>query len=480
MMLPDKFPFEDRALIGSRWIGADYHGKMAVTDPATGALIAEVPALTADDAAAAIEAAQSALPGWKAQTASARAEHLRRWCNLVITHKEALAAILTAEQGKPLTEARGEIDYAASFIQWFAEEARRVEGEIIPAPRAGQTIMVQHEAVGVIAAITPWNFPAAMVTRKLAPALAAGCTAILKPAPDTPLTALALAALAREAGIPDGVINVVTGDASVIGPVLMESPLVRKLSFTGSTPVGRLLFAQAAPTLKRLSLELGGNAPLLVFDDADLDKAVDGAIYGKFRNAGQTCVCINRFLVQRGVYDRFAEKLAPRVAGLCVGNGFEEGVHIGPLINEAAVAKTERHVADALARGGTIILGGERRGGRFYAPTLIRDVPADALVAREETFGPLAALIPFDSEEEAIALANASEFGLAAYAYTRDLGRAIRVSGALEYGMVGINETAISTEVAPFGGIKASGLGREGSRHGIYEYLDLKYVLLAS
>lgn len=477
MNLAALHPFRDQAFVDGVWIAAGPEGT-PVEDPSTGEVIATVPHLGAEETRRAIAAAERALVEWRARPAGERADILLRWYMLMHDHKDALARILTAEQGKPLAEAAGEILYAASFIRWFAEEARRIDGEILPAPRAGQRILVWHEPVGVTAAITPWNFPAAMITRKVGPALAAGCTMILKPAPETPLTALALAALAEEAGVPAGVFNVVTGDAAAIGGALMDSDVVRKVSFTGSTPVGRMLFAQAAPTLKRLSLELGGNAPFIVFDDADLDAAVDGAMLGKFRNAGQTCVCVNRFLVQDGIHDRFVEAMAKRIAGLVVGRGTEPGTTIGPLINERAVIKVDDHVTDAVRRGGRLVLGGKRGEGLFYPPTLIADVPADAAIARDETFGPLAGVIRFKDEAEAIRLANDTEFGLAAYAYTRDIGRAMRVAGALEYGMVGLNEAAISTEVAPFGGIKASGQGREGSHHGIADYLELKYVMM--
>ena len=478
MTLKDLHPWREGALIDGTWIAASPGQGTPVHDPADGAQIAEVPSLGAEETKRAIAAAQAALGGWRARPAGERADILMRWYALMLEHQEALARILTGEQGKPLAEARGEILYAAGFLRWFAEEARRIDGEIIPAPRSTQRILVWQEPVGVTAAITPWNFPAAMVTRKVAPALAAGCTMILKPAPETPLTALALGALAEEAGVPAGVFNIVPGDAAAIGGALMDSAVVRKLSFTGSTPVGRMLYAQAAPTLKRLSLELGGNAPFIVFDDADLDAAVDGAMLGKFRNAGQTCVCVNRFLVQDAVHDQFVDRLRERIAKLVVGPGTDPGVTIGPLINERAVVKVDDHVADAVRRGGRLVAGGKRDHGLFYQPTLIADVPADAQIARDETFGPLAGIIRFHTEEEAIRLANDTEFGLAAYVYTRDIGRAMRVSGALEYGMVGLNEAAISTEVAPFGGIKASGMGREGSRHGIAEYLELKYVMM--
>jgi len=469
-------PYRDRALIGGEWVSGiattDIH------DPATGAVIAQVPALGAEEADRAIAAAERAQIAWRARPAIERADLLHAWHALILRHKDALAAILTAEQGKPLAEAAGEIAYAASFVRWFAEEARRIDGEIIPAPRSNQRVLVWKEPVGVVAAITPWNFPAAMVTRKVAPALAAGCAVILKPAPETPLTALALAGLAEEAGIPAGLFNVVTGDAQAIGGAFMKSPVVRKLSFTGSTAVGQMLYAQAAPTLKRLSLELGGNAPFLVFEDADIEAAADGAMLGKFRNAGQTCVCVNRFLVHDKVHDAFVAALAARMDRLVVGPGTHPQSTIGPLINQRAVMKVEQHVADAVARGGKLVTGGALDHDLFFTPTLIADVPADAIIAREETFGPVAGIIRFSEEADAIRMANDTEFGLAAYVYTRDIGRAMRVSGALEYGMIGLNEAAISTEVAPFGGIKASGQGREGSRHGIQEYLELKYVMM--
>jgi succinate-semialdehyde dehydrogenase/glutarate-semialdehyde dehydrogenase len=476
MTIRDLHPFRDQAFVGGVWTVA--LETVPVTDPATGEVIAQVPYLGAAETRTAITAAQKAQAEWRARPAGDRADVLLRWHALMLEHQDALAAILTAEQGKPLAEARGEVLYAASFVRWFAEEARRIEGEVIPAPRSNQRILVWSEPVGVVAAITPWNFPAAMVTRKVAPALAAGCAIIVKPAPETPLTALALAALAEEAGLPAGLLSVITGEAAAIGEAFMSSDVVRKLSFTGSTGVGRKLYEQSAPTLKRLSLELGGNAPFLVFDDADIEAAVEGALLGKYRNAGQTCVCVNRFLVQDGIHDAFVERLRQRVEGLVVGRGTEAGVTIGPLINARAVEKVEQHVADALARGGRLLAGGQRQDGLFFPPTLIADVPRDALVASEETFGPLAAVIRFETEEEAIRMANDTEFGLAAYAYTRDIGRAMRVADALEYGMVGLNEAAISTEVAPFGGIKASGMGREGSRHGITDYLELKYVMM--
>lgn len=468
----------EQCLIGGEWRGA---GSIAVTDPATGETLAHVPELTADDTRAAIEAADAALPAWRALLAGERARILRRWFDLMIQHQDDLAMILTREQGKPLAEAKGEIAYAASFIEWFAEEAKRVYGETIPAHRKDARIVVIRQPVGVVAAITPWNFPAAMITRKAAPALAAGCTVVLKPATQTPLTALALAVLAERAGVPAGVFNVLTGSSRIIGGELTGNPLVRKLSFTGSTEVGKTLMAQCAPTMKKLSMELGGNAPFIVFDDADLDAAVEGAIASKYRNSGQTCVCVNRFLVQRSVADAFAAKLAGAVAALKVGAGTQQGVVQGPLIDDKAVEKVEAHIADALAKGGRVLTGGHRHalGHSFFEPTVIAGATPDMDLAREETFGPVAPLFLFDTEAEAIALANDTEVGLAGYFYTRDLARAWRVGEALEVGMVGINTGLISTEVAPFGGIKESGTGREGSRHGIDDYLEMKYLCMA-
>ncbi|WP_426153187.1 NAD-dependent succinate-semialdehyde dehydrogenase [Pseudomonas sp. DC3000-4b1] len=472
--------FREQAFIAGRWRDAAPGITQAVYNPATGAVVGHVPEFGAAQAQEAISAAEAALPAWRAMKAGDRAALLKRWHALVLEHTEPLAALLVAEQGKPLAEARSEILYAASFIEWFAEEARRVYGDIIPSHKEDARILVTKAPVGVVAAITPWNFPAAMVTRKLAPALAAGCTCILKPAPDTPFTALALVALAEEAGLPPGVINAITGDAIAIGGVLTASPVVRKLSFTGSTAVGKHLMAQCAPTLKKLSLELGGNAPFIVFDDADLEAAVEGALLAKFRNAGQTCVCVNRFLVQAGIHDRFVARLAECMGELVVGEGTQPGVTQGPLINQAAVVKTEQHIADALEHGARLLRGGERHslGHGFFQPTLISEATAAMRVAREETFGPLAAVFRFTDEPEAVALANDTDSGLAAYCYTRDLGRAFRMSEALEYGMVGINEGLISTEVAPFGGIKTSGLGREGSRYGLEDYLEVRYTLM--
>ncbi|MDU9400364.1 NAD-dependent succinate-semialdehyde dehydrogenase [Pseudomonas sp. zfem003] len=472
--------FRQQAYIDGQWLDAADGARQDIFNPATGACIGQVPNLGAAEARQAIAAAERAWPAWRALTAKERSARLKRWHALMIEHTEPLAQILTLEQGKPLAEARGEIVYAASFIEWFAEEAKRIYGDTIPSHKGDARIVVTKEPIGVVAAITPWNFPAAMITRKAGPALAAGCPCIVKPAPETPFSALALAALAKQAGIPAGVFNVITGDAVAIGGELTASPAVRKLSFTGSTAIGKLLMAQCAPTLKKVSLELGGNAPFIVFDDADLERAVEGALVAKFRNAGQTCVCVNRFLVQDGIHDAFVARLAERVAQLKVGSGFDEGVTQGPLINERAVAKVEDHVRDALAQGARLLCGGERHplGHGFYPPTVLAEVNTGMKVAREETFGPLAAVFRFHDEAEAVRLANDTEFGLAAYCYTRDLGRAWRMSEALEYGMVGINEGLISTEVAPFGGIKASGLGREGSHYGIEDYLEIKYTLM--
>jgi succinate-semialdehyde dehydrogenase / glutarate-semialdehyde dehydrogenase len=478
LTLRDEGLFRTDCLIHGEWVGADSGARSPVTNPATGERLAEVPELGAEETRRAIASAEAALPGWRARPAKERSSILRAWFEQVMAHQDDLAALMTAEQGKPLAEAKGEIAYAASFLEWFAEEARRVYGDTMPHPQADKRILVLKEPVGVCAAITPWNFPAAMLTRKAGPALAAGCTLVVKPAPQTPLTALALAELARRAGVPAGVLNVVTGPAHVIGAELTASPVVRKLSFTGSTQVGRTLMAQCAPTLKRLSLELGGNAPFLVFDDADLDAAVEGAMASKYRNTGQTCVCANRFLVQDGVYEAFARRLAEAAAALKVGEGTEPGVQQGPLIDAAALAKVEAHVADAVAQGARVLTGGRRhaRGGTFYEPTVLADVTPQMRVAREETFGPVAPLFRFHTEAEAIRLANATEAGLASYFYARDVSRVWRVAEALEYGMVGINTGLISNEVAPFGGMKQSGLGREGSRYGIEEYLEVKYL----
>ncbi|BAT44656.1 predicted succinate-semialdehyde dehydrogenase I, NADP-dependent, N-terminal variable [Escherichia albertii] len=447
---------------------------------ANGDKLGSVPKMGADETRAAIDAANRALPAWRALTAKERANILRNWFNLMMEHQDDLARLMTLEQGKPLAEAKGEISYAASFIEWFAEEGKRIYGDTIPGHQADKRLIVIKQPIGVTAAITPWNFPAAMITRKAGPALAAGCTMVLKPASQTPFSALALAELAIRAGIPAGVFNVVTGSAGAVGNELTSNPLVRKLSFTGSTEIGRQLMEQCAKDIKKVSLELGGNAPFIVFDDADLDKAVEGALASKFRNAGQTCVCANRLYVQDGVYDRFAEKLQQAVSKLHIGDGLEKGVTIGPLIDKKAVAKVEEHIADALEKGARVVCGGksDERGGNFFQPTILVDVPTNAKVSKEETFGPLAPLFRFKDEADVIAQANDTEFGLAAYLYARDLSRVFRVGEALEYGIVGINTGIISNEVAPFGGIKASGLGREGSKYGIEDYLEIKYMCI--
>ncbi len=469
------------AFIDGAWVHADDGACFPVTDPATGITLTEVPNMGADETRRAIEAAEAAWPAWRAKTAKERGAILRRWFDLQLLHQEELAQLMTAEQGKPLAEARGEVVYGASFVEWFAEEAKRVYGDTIPAPANDRRIVVIKQPIGVVAAITPWNFPIAMITRKCAPALAAGCPVVIKPAALTPLSALALAALAEEAGFPPGVLNVITSKrSSDVGGELTANPAVRKLSFTGSTEVGKLLMEQCAGTVKKVSLELGGNAPFIVFDDADLDAAIAGAMASKYRNAGQTCVCANRILVQDSVYEAFAMKLAAAVASLNVGPGTEEGVSQGPLINAAAVTKVEEHIADAVGNGARVVCGGNRHalGGTFFEPTILADVTTAMKVAREETFGPVAPLFRFQDEAEAIAMANDTEFGLAAYFYSRDIGRCWRVAEALEYGMVGINEGIISTELAPFGGIKESGLGREGSKYGLDEFVEVKYLCM--
>ena len=479
-------PLEDAGLLkealfcGGQWMQAASGARRAVTDPASGALIAHVPNAGAVEAQAAIDAAAAAFAGWREQTAARRATLLKAWHRLIVQHAEDLARLLTAEQGKPLAEARGEIAIGAAYVEWFAEEARRARGETIASPWPDRRIVVLRQPVGVCAAITPWNFPHAMITRKVAPALAMGCSVVLKPAEQTPLSALALAELAQRAGLPDGVFNVVTGDPRTIGATLMASPVVRKLSFTGSTAVGRLLMAQAAPTLKRLSLELGGNAPFIVFDDADLDAAVEGAIASKFRNAGQTCVCANRLFVQRGVHDEFSARLARRVAALKVGAGRDAGVEIGPLIDERALAKVAGHVDDALTLGARLLTGGQRHalGGTWFEPTVLTGVRPGMRCFDEETFGPLAPIVGFEDDDEAVALANATEYGLAGYFYSRDVGRIWKIAERLECGMVGVNTGILTTEVVPFGGVKQSGVGREGSHEGCEEYLDTKYVCL--
>ena len=478
MHLKDPSLLRSDAFIDGTWCRADDGATVDIRNPADGSIVGTVPVMRGGETRRAIEAAARALPEWSKRTAKERAAVLRRFAEAMIANTEDLAIIMTSEQGKPLAEARGEIAYAASFLEWFAEEGKRVYGEVIPTFRADARLMVLRQPVGVAAAITPWNFPAAMITRKLGPALAAGCTFVCKPAPQTPFSALALAELARRAGLPDGVLNIVTGDAQAIGGELTGNPLVRKFSFTGSTAVGKTLLTQCAGTVKKVSLELGGNAPFIVFDDADIDAAVQGAIVSKYRNTGQTCVCANRFYVQSGVYEAFAAKLVKAVATLRVGAGLAGPTEQGPLIDARALAKVESHVADAIAKGGRVAAGGKRHalGGNFYEPTVLLDVTQGMKVAREETFGPVAPLFRFDTEEEAVRMANDTEFGLAAYFYTRDLARSWRVQEALEYGIVGVNTGIFSTEVAPFGGVKESGLGREGSRHGIDDYTELKYV----
>lgn len=480
LALKDPSLFRTQAYIGGRWVDADDGAVLTVRNPADGSVLGTVPKMGATETHRAIEAANAAWPAWRALTAGARARILRRWFDLIVENQEDLALIMTSEQGKPLTEARGEVLYAASFIEWFAEEGKRIYGDVIPPHQADKRIVVTKEPIGVCGAITPWNFPSAMITRKAGPALAAGCPMVLKPASQTPYSALALAVLAERAGVPAGVFNVVTGSATAIGGELTANPTVRKLSFTGSTEIGIKLMAQCAPTLKKLSLELGGNAPFIVFDDADLDAAVQGALASKYRNTGQTCVCANRLLVQDGVYERFATKLAEAVSRLKVGPGLAEGTNQGPLIDENAVRKVEEHIADAVSKGARIVLGGKRHplGGTFFEPTILADVTPEMKVAREETFGPVAPLFRFHTEEEAIRMANDTEYGLAAYFYTESSSRVWRVGGALEYGIVGINTGIISTEVAPFGGMKFSGMGREGSKYGIEDYLEIKYMCI--
>ena len=480
MNLVDPTLFRQQALIAGEWRDAGDDAGFAVRNPANAKIVGHAPRCTVADVDRAIEAAHAAFPLWRGQPAKARAQLLRRWFDLIIAHRDDLAAIMVSEQGKPLAEARGEIDYAASFIEWFAEEARRVYGDVVPSPWADRRMFTLKQPVGVAALITPWNFPAAMLTRKAGAALAAGCTVVAKPASQTPFTTLALAELAQRAGLPPGVLNVVTGDAATIGGVLTSHPLVRKVSFTGSTAVGKQLLAQSAGTLKHVSLELGGNAPFIVFDDADLDSAVTGALASKYRNSGQTCVCANRVFVQDAIYDAFAEKFSAAVAQLKVGEGFMPGVETGPLINPAALEKVETHIADALAHGATLLTGGHRHalGGQFFQPTVLSHCTPAMQICRDETFGPVAPLIRFADEAEVIRMANDTEFGLAAYAYTRDLGCAWRLAERLDYGMVGINAGVISTAEAAFGGVKQSGLGREGGRSGIDEYLETKYVNL--
>jgi succinate-semialdehyde dehydrogenase/glutarate-semialdehyde dehydrogenase len=466
------------AFIDGQWTMSDDGSTLAVINPASGERVGQVPRMGGNETRRAIAAADKALPAWRGRTAADRARLLRRWFDAIVANQEDLAVLMTTEQGKPLAEARGEVAYSAAFIEWFAEEGKRVYGDTIPATQTDRRILVIRQPIGVCAAITPWNFPLAMITRKAGPALAAGCTMVVKPASQTPLSALALARLAEEAGIPAGVLNVVTGSATAIGGEMTANPAVRKLSFTGSTEIGIELMRQCADTVKKLSLELGGNAPFVVFEDADLDAAVAGAIASKYRNSGQTCVCANRLLVHAPVYDAFVERLASAVARLRVGDGMAPGTTQGPLIDSRAVAKVEGHIADALSKGARLAIGGKRHGlgGNFFEPTILADVTPDMAVAREETFGPLAPVFRFGDENEAIHMANDTEYGLAAYFYSRDVGRVFRVSEALEYGIVGVNTGIISTEVAPFGGIKSSGVGREGSRYGIDEYLEMKYV----
>ncbi|WP_437883311.1 NAD-dependent succinate-semialdehyde dehydrogenase [Pseudomonas sp. LRF_L74] len=480
MKLADPDLLRERCYIDGAWLDADSARTVDVINPATGQRLGHIPRMGADEARRAILAAETALPAWRKLTAKERAARLQAWFREIMLHQDDLAQIMTAEQGKPLAESRGEIAFAAAYVEFYAEEGKRIYGDVIPSPNADRRLIVTKEPIGVCAAITPWNFPAAMITRKAAPALAAGCTLVLKPASQTPYSALALCVLAERAGIPCGVLNVVTGDSSAIGGELTSSPIVRKLSFTGSTPIGIQLLQQSAATVKKVTMELGGNAPFIVFDDADLDAAVEGALIAKFRNSGQTCVCANRFYIQAGIYERFIEKFAKRVAGLVIGNGAESGTTVGPLIDGNAVAGVDAMVREAVEAGARLVAGGKRHhlGEAFYEPTLLADVSPDMRVAREEIFGPVAPLFRFSHEDEVIALANDTEFGLACYLYARDVGRIWRVSEALEYGMVGVNVGVVATEVAPFGGVKSSGLGREGSRYGIEDYLESKYVCL--
>ena len=477
LKLNDPSLLKSQCLLDGAWIG---EGVDPIDNPATGAVLAKVPRCGEAETTAAVEAASRAFKPWAKKQAKERSVILRKWFDLIMANQEDLAQIMTAEQGKPLAESRGEVAYAASFVEFYAEEAKRIYGETIPSPFPGSRIIVAKQPVGVCAAITPWNFPAAMITRKCAPGLAAGCTFVVKPAPETPLTALALGVLAERAGFPKGVINILTGDAKAIGGVMTSHPAVRFVGFTGSTPVGKLLMQQAASTVKKVGLELGGNAPFIVFDDADLDKAVEGAVAAKYRNMGQTCVCTNRLFVQDGIHDAFVEKFAAAVAKMKVGDGTEEGVVQGPLINARAIEKVERHVADAVAQGAKVVVGGKPHalGRTFYEPTVLSGVTTKMLVTREETFGPVAPVYRFKDEDEVVAMANDTPFGLAAYFYTRDLGRAFRVAEELEYGMVGVNSAILGTEVAPFGGVKESGLGREGSLHGMDEFVEIKYMLM--
>ena len=481
MKLQDQSLFRQRCYIDGAWADADSGDTINVTDPATNDVLGTIPKMGADETRRAIEAANAALPAWRAKTAKERAVVLRKFFELMIENQEDLARIMTAEQGKPLAESRGEIVYAASFIEWFAEEGKRTYGDIIPPHMNDRRIVVTKEPVGVVASITPWNFPSAMITRKVGPALAAGCTVVAKPATATPFSALALAELGERAGLPAGAMSIITGASGAIGGEMTSNPIIRKLTFTGSTEVGKQLMQECAGTVKKVSMELGGHAPFIVFDDAQIDAAIEGAIQSKFRNMGQTCVCANRFLVQDGIYDEFAEKLAAAAAALKVGNGADDGVQQGPLIDMAAVDKVEEHIEDALSKGATTLAGGKRHdmGGTYFEPTVLGGVDTQMKIAREETFGPVAPLFRFKDEDEAIRLANDTEYGLCAYFYSRDIGRVWRVAEALEYGIVGINAGVISTEVAPFGGVKESGVGREGSHYGIDEYLEVKYMCMA-
>lgn len=479
MQLKDTNLFRQQAYVDGKWLDAESGKTIEVTNPATGEVIGTVPKMGAAETKRAIEAANKALPAWRAKTAKERSVIIRRWFDLLMEHQDDLAMILTVEQGKPLAEAKGEIAYGASYLDWFAEEAKRVYGDVIPGHMPDKRVVVIKQPIGVTAAITPWNFPNAMITRKAAPALAAGCTMVIKPASATPYSALALAELAERAGVPAGVLSVVTGSAGEIGDELTSNPIIRKLSFTGSTEIGRDLMAQCAKDIKKVSLELGGNAPFIVFDDADLDAAVEGAMISKYRNSGQTCVCANRLYVQDGIYDAFIEKFKAAVAKLKIGNGVEQGITTGPMIDGKAVEKVEEHIADAVSKGAKVVAGGKPLGGNFFEPTILADVPKEAKVSKEETFGPLAPVFRFKTEEEVIEYANDTEFGLASYFYAKEMARVIRVSEALEYGMVAINTGLLSNEMAPFGGVKASGLGREGSKYGIEDYLEIKYLCIS-
>ena len=480
MELKDKRLFRQQCYIDGAWADAASGETIEVNNPSDDTIVGTMPKMSREETAGAIEAANAAYPGWRAKTAKERAAILRKWHDLMLENADDLAAIMTTEQGKPLTESRGEVVYSAAFVEWFAEEGKRIYGDIIPQHAPGKRIVVTKEPVGVVVSITPWNFPSAMITRKVAPALAAGCTVVAKPASQTPFSATALAELAERAGMPAGVFNVVTGNASEIGAEMTSNPIVRKLSFTGSTEVGKYLMQQCAGTVKKVSLELGGNAPFIVFDDADLDAAIVGAMASKYRNAGQTCVCANRLLIQDGVYEEFSGRLAKAASAMKVGDGFEDGVEQGPLIDMSAVEKVEDHIADAVSKGAEIMVGGKRHelGGTFFQPTVLTNVDTQMKMAHEETFGPVAPLFRFASEKDAVEIANDTEFGLAAYFYTRDIGRVWRVAESLEYGIVGVNEGIISTEVAPFGGMKESGIGREGSKYGIDEFVEVKYILM--